>query len=118
MTLIEGMMERATLLSPENSTLDGEGGQNVRYYPKSEFMAAFAMTNPVNAAVAEKAVLQNTFTITTARDNPLKFNDIVRRESDSRCFRVTSDGNDRKVPAGSDIYPFSQVNAEEWKVPQ
>lgn len=118
MNLIESMMEDAVIMQPTDSASDGEGGQNVQYQSGERIRAIFAMTNALKVTAAEKAALDNAFTITTLRETPLQFHDIIRRESDGRYFRITSNGNDRKTPAKSAIYPFSQVDAEEWRLPQ
>lgn len=118
MSLIESMMEDAVIMRPLGGASDGEGGQHVQYQPDKKIRAVFAMTNAVRVMSAEKAALENAFTITTSRDTPLQFHDIVRRKSDGRCFRITSNGNDRKTPAKSAIYPFAQVYAEEWRIPE
>ena len=117
MSLIESMMEDAVIMLPECGS-DGEGGQNVRYREGNKIRAVFAMTNAVKITAAEKAALENVFTITTGRETVLQFHDIVKRRSDGRTFRITSNSNDKKTPASSAMYPFAQVQAEEWRLPE
>lgn len=117
MSLIESMMEDAVIMLPEGGS-DGEGGQNVQYREGNKIKAVFAMTNAIKITAAEKAALENAFTITTHRGTLLQFHNIVKRKSDGRTFRITSNGNDRKTPASSAIYPFAQVQAEEWRLPE
>ena len=59
---------------------------------------------------AEKSEKTATYTITTPRNIELKFNDLIRRKSDGKFFRITSDGVCPPEFSGLDM---RQVTAEE-----
>lgn len=56
--------------------------------------------------------VKNLYTITTSRDITLIFGDVLRRESDGKLFRITSDGTDKKSPLSATL-DMRVVTAEE-----
>lgn len=93
---------------------DGEGGRAVSWEDGEEFPAAVVHDSSSEARVAERDGAVSGYTITCARD--LRFGDVVRRLSDGRCFRVTSDAADGAAPACA-TFAFNQCSAVEWELP-
>lgn len=58
----------------------------------------------------------DTITITTTRDKVLMFHEVLKRLSDGKILRVTSDGDDRATPISSSLN-MRQCTAEEWTLP-
>ena len=115
MSLLDEAMEK-TVIIDKTTVPDGRGGVISQYKDGAEILAAFSFNTSTEARVGESAGANNRFTITTRKSVILQFHDIVRRESDGKTFRVTSDGKDNKTPASSS-HNMRQVEAEEWKLP-
>lgn len=114
MSLIDEFMQQCVMLEPV-SVPDGEGGQIITWKDGDTFAAAVVNNSSAEAYRADQAGLTRTYTVTTDRDVVLKYHNVFRRVSDGMVFRVTSAGDDVKTPEVSDIRPFSQVTAEEWR---
>lgn len=92
---------------------DGEGGFTTAWREGAEFDAAIVRDTSLEARVAEKGGLTNTYTVTTPAGASLGFHDVFKRRSDGQVFRVTSNGDDRRTPPAAS-FEFEQVGAEEW----
>lgn len=113
MSLIDSMMEDCCLVE-KTRVSDGAGGFTTTYTDGVHFNAAITLDSSIEAMVAQKQGVSSAYTITTKKATILDYHDIVKRTSDSRQFRVTSDGVDKFTPntAGLDI---RQVTAEKWE---
>jgi hypothetical protein len=113
MRLYEKMMEPCILMT-ETQTEDGEGGYRTKWTERTEIQAAIVKDTSMTARVAEKEGVTSTFTVTTPRNTVLVFHDVIKRVSDGRYFRVTSD-RDVTSPNVSSI-GIAQVSAEKWEL--
>jgi hypothetical protein len=113
MRLYEKMMEPCILMT-ETQTEDGEGGYRTEWTERTEIQAAIVKDTSMTARVAEKEGVTSTFTVTTPRNTVLVFHDVIKRVSDGRYFRVTSD-RDVTSPNVSSI-GIAQVSAEKWEL--
>ena len=116
MNLVEAAMEDVVILEKVR-TPDGEGGFNVNYVYGTTIKAAITFNNSINARVAQVQGVKDVFTITTNKNAPLDFHDVIKRVSDGKTFRITSDGKDRVSPDVAS-FQYSRVSAEEWEVPK
>lgn len=89
---------------------DGEGGQILAETDAEEFKAVAMEEKSTETKIAEKSDKNVTYTITTHRNIELKFNDLIKRKSDGKIFRITSDSQCTPKTAGLDM---RQVTAEE-----
>lgn len=89
---------------------DGEGGQISEKHNIKEFKAVVRLDQFSETKIAEKSGKNVTYTITTRRNIQLKFNDLIKRKSDGKIFRITSDSRCTPKTAGLDM---RQVTAEE-----
>lgn len=89
---------------------DGEGGQISVKNEIEEFKAAVREDQSVETEIAKKSAKNVTYTITTPKNIILKFNDLIRRKSDGKIFRITSDSRITPKISGLDL---RQVTAEE-----
>ena len=94
---------------------DGEGGFTTSWQEGAEFDAAIVKDTSLEARIAEKDGLTNTYTVTTSVNAALDFHDVFKRLSDSQVFRVTSNGDDKRTPSVAS-FQFEQVTAEEWRL--
>lgn len=116
MSLVEQSMEKFVMMD-YSSAPDGEGGFIRTWQDGAEFRAAATFDSSMQARIAESAGVSSLYTITTARNAPLQFHDIIKRKSDGKIFRITSNGHDKKTPESA-TFAYSQVTAEVWELAQ
>lgn len=92
---------------------DGEGGFIVDWADGAVFKAAITFDTSMQSRIGEKQGVSSRYTITTPKSAKLEYHDVIRRLSDGKIFRVTSDGDDKQTP-DSASFQFLQVTAEEW----
>ena len=93
---------------------DGEGGFNTTWSEGAEFRAAITFDSSMQARVADKQGVTSLYTVTTAKNAKLEYHDVLKRLSDGKVFRITSDGDDKQTPARAVFGQYLQVTAEEW----
>ena len=115
MSLLSEAMELCTIMDRITGP-DGYGGVKPTWVDGAEFKAAIVFDSSMQARQASVQGVTNLYTITTEKNVNLQYHDVVRRESDQKIFRVTSDGDDKKTPASASLN-MRQVTAEEWSLP-
>lgn len=115
MSLYESFMTPCVLLN-EIRKPDGEGGFYTEWEDGVEIMAAITDSVSTLSQIAEKQGVTSNYTVTTYRNVILKFPDVIKRLSDGKLFRITTDGSDVLSPNVSDI-SISSVKAEKWELP-
>ena len=91
---------------------DGYGGMETVWTEGTEIQAFCRMDSPVREIVGDKLVEKSTYTIITPEGTVLNFMDVIKRVSDGKYFRATSDGDDYKLPTASTVQ-VNRVSAEE-----
>lgn len=109
MSLINNNYESFCFISASLKS-DGEGGQIFKKSDAEEFEAVLRTDKSVETEIAEKPEKNVTYTVTTHRDIQLKFNDLIKRKSDGKIFRITSDS---QCPPKTARLDMRQVTAEE-----
>lgn len=115
MSLIDAFKEPCVMMD-KAEVPDGEGGFTADWQEGAEFEAAIVRDTSLEARIAEKDGLANTYTVTTPADAALEFHDVFKRKSDGQVFRVMSNGDDKRTPPAAS-FEFEQVNAGEWSLP-
>ena len=115
MSLLHEAMETCTLLD-KRTVSDGRGGYESQWVDGAEIQAAVVFDSSMEARHAEAQGVTALYTITTVKSLNLQYHDVLRRESDGKIFRVTSDGDDKKTPSSAALN-MRQVTAEEWALP-
>lgn len=115
-TMIEEGMEPVIMMN-KTRVEDGEGGYVTTWTDGIEFQAAITFDSSMQARIGGKLGATSLYTITTAKNAKLDFHDVIRRLSDGKVFRITSDGDDRQTPARAQFGQYLQVSAEEWILP-
>lgn len=115
MSLIDAFSEAFVMLV-QTDTDDNYGGFDSTFTEGDEFHAASILDSSVQAKTAAVQGVTALYTITTSRSVNLKFHDVIKRKSDGKIFRITSDGDDKKTPATT-LLDMRQVSAEEWELP-
>ena len=116
MSLLSEAMELCQMYDKTTES-DGYGGFTSKWSPGAEFNAAVVIDNSIEAQRAMSEGVYGVYTVTTRKNVNLQYNDVFKRLSDGKTFRVKTDGDDKKTPnsAGLDM---RQVSAEEWSLPR
>lgn len=112
MSLLNETMENCIMLD-KRSRSDDRGGTKTVYEDGAEFTANISLDTSTQARIGEQAGVKNFYTVLTPRNVSLQFHDVFRRVSDSKIFRVTSDGDDKKTPNSASLN-LRLVSAEEF----
>ena len=115
MSLLQDALEPFVMMD-KTTAPDGYGGYVATWADGASFDAAATVDTSMQARIGEKQGVTAIYTITTGKNMNLQYHDVVRRVSDSKIFRVTSDGDDKKTP-NSAMLNMRQVTAEEWSTP-
>lgn len=115
MSLLSEAMESFVMMD-KRTTADGYGGIITEWTDGAGFKATAVFDTSMEARVASNQGVTALYTITTEKGVNLQYHDVFRRVSDGKIFRATSDGDDKKTPAGATLN-MRQVTAEEWEIP-
>ena len=113
MSMIEESMEPVCFME-KTRTPDGEGGFITAWTEGAEFNASITFDSSMQARIGEKQGVTSLYTVTTAKNAKLEYHDVLKRLSDGKIFRITSDGDDKQTPARAMFGQYLQVTAEEW----
>lgn len=114
--MIEDSMTECVVMQ-KTRTPDGEGGFYVEWTEGPHFRASITFDASMQARTAEKLGVTSLYTVTTSKNAPLEYHDVLKRLSDGKIFRITSDGDDKQTPARAGFGQYLQVTAEEWELP-
>lgn len=115
MSLLDSAMEAFAVLD-KTTAPDGYGGFISVWTQGAEFKAAATFDTSIEARVAGVQGVTSLYTITTSKAINLQYHDVIKRLSDDKIFRITSDGDDKKTPKPATL-DMRQVTAEEWSLP-
>lgn len=115
MSLVNSAMEKCNIMD-KTTVPDGYGGVKAAYKEGAEIMVAFSFDSSTQARIAAQQGVNNRFTLFTKKTITLKYPDVIKRASDGKIFRVTSDGSDNKTPQGAGL-DLRAVEAEQWELP-
>lgn len=114
MNLIERAMKPCVLLE-KTRIPDKEGGFDTKWVDGVTIFAAITLDSTAQTQIAEAQVVTSTYTVTTSKAVKLKYDDVLRRGSDGKIFRVISDAGDKNSPHCSNL-DIAQVTAEKWEL--
>ena len=112
MSLIDEAMTTVVLMEKTRQP-DGEGGFITNWVDSVSFDAAITFDTSIESRIAEKQGVTSRYTVTTNKNAKLEFHDVIRRLSDGKVFRISSDGDDVQTPDRA-TFQFLQVTAEEY----
>lgn len=116
MSLIDDFTSKC-VMQDKVSVSDGYGGFKPSWKDGAKFDAAITLDSSIQARIAEHEGVTALYTVTTKKNINLQYHDVFKRLSDSKVFRVSSDGDDKATPKSANIN-IRQVSAEEWSLPQ
>ena len=114
MSLLDEAMETCVFLSKQREK-DGYGGYKTVWTEGADFKAAIVFDTSIEARLAQVQGVYSLYTVTTQRDLVLEYNEVFRRVSDGKIFKVTSDGDDKYTPPSAGL-DMTQVTAREWEL--
>ena len=112
--LIDYAMESCVLMV-KNQTPDGSGGHATKWENGEQLKAAIIRDTSNEARIAEAAGIVEAYTVTVSRSVHLPYHAVIKRLSDGKTFRITSDNAEKKAPAFSTL-DIAQSTAEAWRL--
>lgn len=110
--MISDIYEKLIMID-KKTVSDGMGGFEEVFTEGAEFMGGIVFDNSTEARVAEKNGMLAIYTITVDSNVPIKYNDVIKRVSDGRYYKITSDPNDLVAPNISSLN-IKQANLQVW----
>lgn len=115
MSLLDEAFEEYTIIN-KITTADGYGGTTIQWVDGATIQGAMRFDNSMQARIGATEGVTSVYTFTTRKNIMLNNYDVLRRESDKKIFRVTSDGDDSFTPDSAGLN-MRQVSCEEWRLP-
>ena len=113
MSLISCMMETCVFMVPERIP-DGSGGYRTTWTEGEAFKAAIIRDTSTEARIAEAAGTVDSYTVSVSRSVRLEYHAVIKRLSDGKTFRITSE-NAKKTPVCTAL-DIAQSTAEAWRL--
>ena len=114
MGLIDCMMVPCVFMLPER-TPDGSGGYRTKWTEGEHIKAAIIRDTSTEARIADTAGTVEMYTITVSRSVHLAYHAVIKRLSDGKTFRITSDNAEMMAPACTAL-DIAQSTAEAWRL--
>lgn len=112
MSLFNRMMVPCVFMVPER-TPDGSGGNKTNWIEGKALEAAIIRDSSTEAKIADASGTVEKYTITVSRSVLLEYHAVIKRLSDGKIFRITSDSVKAPDCTALDI---AQATAEGWKL--
>lgn len=114
MSLIDCMMVPCVVMVPER-TPDGSGGYTTTWAEGDTFNAAITQDTSTEARIAEAAGTVVMYTVSVSRSVHLAYHAVIKRLSDGKVFRITSDNAETRTPVCTAL-DIAQSTAEAWRL--
>lgn len=114
MSLLENAYEDFTVLNKIVGP-DGYGGTSTTWVDGAPIKGAIVFDSSVQMKIAQAAGYNSAYTLTVKKNVELDYHTVLRRESDGRIFRLTSNSDDKKTPESAGLN-MRQYTAEEWRL--
>lgn len=114
MSLLENAYEDFTILN-KSIIDDGYGGVTTEWTDGATIKGVMVFNNSTEMKIAQAMGVTGAYTLTVRKNIELDYHTVIRRENDSKLFRLTSDSDDKKTPEGAGLN-MRQYSAEEWSL--
>lgn len=111
MSLLDSAFESFTVMN-KAIVDDGYGGTVTTWTPGATIQGVMVYNNSVIEKVAEAIGSTSSYTFTCRRSLMFDFRDVLKRNSDDKLFRLTSNSDENRTPAGAGL-DMRQYTAEE-----
>lgn len=115
MSLLDDAMEGFMLLNKIRES-DGYGGTVTRWVDGVTIKGAIVYNSGAEVQIAQAMGATGAYTLTVRKNVELDYHDVLRRLSDSKIFRITSNSDELKTPPSATLN-MRNYNAEEWELP-
>lgn len=115
MSLLDLEMVNCTIMD-KTTTPTEYGGVKTTWTDGAPIKAAFAYSDSVQARLASVQGVTDLYTVITRKNVVLQENDVIRRNTDGKVFRITTDGKDNRTPESAPL-DARAVRAREWVIP-
>ena len=112
MSLLENAYEDFTVIN-KSIVDDGYGGQTTEWSDGATIQGAMVFDGSTQMKIAQAMGVTASYTLTVKKSVVLDYHTVLRRESDKKIFRLTSNSDDKKTP-GEAALNMRQYSAEEW----
>ena len=94
---------------------DGYGGTNTVWTDGATIQGAMVHDSDLESRVAEVMTSKNLYTFTVSKSIELDYHTVLKRVSDNKIFRLTSNSDDKKTPPSATL-DMRQYSAEEFEL--
>lgn len=114
MSLLENAYEDFTIVN-KSIVDDGYGGTTTAWTDGATIKGAMVFDGSTQMKIAQAMGVTAAYTFTVKKSVELDYHTVLRRESDKKIFRLTSNSDDKKTPEEANLN-MRQYSAEEWKL--
>lgn len=114
MSLLEEAYEDFTVMN-KSIVDDGYGGIATVWSDGATIQGAIVFDSSTQMKVAQAMGVTSAYTLTVRKSIELDYNTVIRRKSDNKIFRLTSNSDDKKTPNSAGLN-MRQYSAEEWTI--
>lgn len=114
-SLLDNAYEDFVILN-KTYTDDGLGGTDVVWTDGITIKGVMVYNNGTQMKIAQQMGVTSAYTLTVKKTVLLDYHTVIRRSSDNKLFRLTSDSDDKKTPDSAGLN-MRQYSAEEWSLP-
>lgn len=114
MSLLESAYEDFTILN-KSVIDDGYGGVETKWTDGATIKGVMVFDNSTQMKIAQSMGVTSAYIMTVKKSILLDFHTVLRRESDKKIFRLTSNSDDKRTPDEANLN-MRQYTAEEWKL--
>lgn len=114
-SLLEEAYESFTVIN-KISAEDGLGGMTTVWTDGPVIKGTMIFDRSSQAKIAQTMGVTSVYTFTVKKNISLDYHTVVRRESDEKIFRITSNSDEEETPKGASL-DMRQYSAEEWVLP-
>ena len=94
---------------------DEYGGYNTTWTDGATIQGAMVHDSDLESKIAEVMVSKNLYTFTVRKEVALDYHTVLKRASDGKIFRLTSNSDDKKTPPSATLN-MRQYSAEEFEL--
>lgn len=112
MSLLDNVARHCVMMK-KTSVPDGAGGFLVQWNEDMEFLNYMALDTNREYTPADKQEDAYTFSALVSKETPIGYNDVFKDIETGKCYRVTSDPDEKQAPQSSTLrLKFFKV--ERW----
>ena len=112
--LVDCMMTDCVLMEKKR-TPDGSGGYITEWTEGERIRAAITRSNSMEARIADAAGTVEVYNVAVSRSVHLAYHAVIKRVSDGKTFRITSDNAENRSPVCATL-DLAISTAEAWRL--